>query len=123
MNHSYLRLCLLAFALCLSACGGGNAGKADSGQEPDPVVVDLPIAYIERPLPRDEEGELIYPDILDPIAFNPGAALFIRERATAIATPINITDQAFDEGAAYDVKDLSIHPAGDRLLFAMRAPL
>lgn len=126
MTHCSSTLCLLVLTgLLLSACGGGSSsGKADSGQRPDPVVVDLPIAYIERPLPRDEEsGELIYPDILDPLAFNPGAAVFIRERATAIATPINITDQAFEEGAAYDVKDLSVHPAGDRLLFAMRAPL
>lgn len=123
--------------LCLLACGGGNNGKANSGQAPDPVVVDLPIAYIQRPLPRaesdieGEEGELIFPDILDPGAFNPGAAVYIKERATAIATPINITDQAFAELDAemvsdpqqYDVKDLSVHPAGDRLLFSMRAPM
>lgn len=122
------RTYLLLLCLLLGACGGGSGGKSNSGQDPDPVVVDLPIAYIQRPLPQDEEGEPIYPDVLDPTAFNPGAAVYIKERATAIATPINITDQAFEpaegeERALYDVRDLSVHPAGDRLLFAMRAPM
>ncbi len=119
---SFRRLGFGLACLGLAACGGGG-GKADSGQKPDPVAVDLPIAYIERPVPRDEADEILYPDILDPAAYHPGAAVFIRERATAIATPVNISDQAFGEGALYDVKDLSVHPAGDRLLFAMRAPL
>lgn len=127
---------ICGWLLLCSGCGG-SGGTANSGQAPDPVVVDLPIAYIQRPLPRtqddannDAEGELIFPDILNPTAFNPGAAIFIKARATAIATPINITDQAFidpeasttSERPQYDVKDLSVHPAGDRLLFAMRAP-
>lgn len=124
LRSPFRPLLLTLACLSLLACGGGGGGgTANSGQDPDPVVVDLPIAYIQRPLPRDDADELIFPDILDPTAFNPGAALFIKERATVIATPINITDQAFEEeGALYDVKDLSVHPAGDRLLFAMRAP-
>src|SRR5690606_36214411 len=79
----------------------------------------------------DDNGELVFPRILEPAEFHPGTALYIKDRATALATPINITDQAFvdpdsddtqDDRPLYDVRDLCVHPAGDRLLFAMRAP-
>ncbi|MDO3384682.1 hypothetical protein QWI17_02395 [Gilvimarinus sp. SDUM040013] len=112
----------LATALGLAACGGGGGGGlSGGGQEPDPVVVDLPIAYIERALPRDEAGELLPPEPFRRSDFNPGAQLFLKERATDDALTINISDEAF-AGGEYDVKDLSAHPDGDRLLFAMRAP-
>lgn len=117
-------------SLLLIACGGGG-GSEGGGQEPDPVTVDLPIAYIERPLPTDEDDpEALLPlDILDPMAFNAGAAVYLKPRATALAAAENITANAFiddenftPEAPNYDVKDLSIHPDGDRLLFSMRAP-
>lgn len=133
LSHFLFVRCLsLSLAsVLLAACGGGSGGTEGSGQAPDPVTVDLPIAYIERPLPTDEDdAELLLPnDILDPSAFNPGAAIYLKPRATALAAAENITDSAFiadenftPEARNYDVKDLTIHPAGDRLLFAMRAP-
>lgn len=114
--------------LSLISCGGGSSGGSNSAgsggsQQPDPVVVDLPIAYIERPIPVDEDDNPVFPDLLDPIAFNPGAKILLKDRATALAATINITDAAFAADALYDVKDLSVHPAGDRLLFAMHAPM
>ncbi|MDO3381584.1 hypothetical protein [Gilvimarinus algae] len=112
-----------AAALGVAGCGGGGGGGlSGGGQEPDPVVVDLPIAYIQRALPRDEEGELLAPQAFDRDGFLPGARLFIKDRATDDALATNISDRAFGEGSEYDVKDLSAHPDGDRLLFAMRAP-
>src|SRR5690606_7890682 len=55
--------------------------------------------------------------------------VYLKPRATALAAAENISQSAFSEdenftpdAPNYDVKDLSIHPAGDRLLFAMRAP-
>ena len=117
--------------LLVTACGGGGGGKEGGGQSPDPATVDLPIAFIDRPLPADEDDPdtLLPLDILDPAAFNPGAAVYIKPRATALAAAENVTAKAFiaddnfdPEAPNYDVKDLSIHPAGDRLLFAMRAP-
>lgn len=117
--------------LGLSACGGGGGGS-NGGQKPDPVVVDLPIAYIERPIPLDGDGEPVFPDVFEPAAFNPGAKLILKERATALATPVDISSAAFPledypvadfpDGPLYDVKDLSVHPGGQRLIFAMRAP-
>lgn len=98
-----------------------------SGQVSDPVIVEFPIAYIERPLPRDEEGQLKATNILTPGDFNPGARLIIKERASVTALEIDVTDGVFDipEGeieALYDVKDLAVSSTGDRLLFSMRAP-
>lgn len=135
---AYRLFVLAAALLALTACGGGNSGggggggKSDGGQKPDPVVVDLPIAYIERPIPVDEDGQPVYPDVFEPAAFNPGARLFLKARATAQAEPLDISSAAFPEedypaadypdGPRYDVKDLSVHPDGQRLLFAMRAP-
>ncbi len=104
----------------LTACGGGSSGG--DKQEPDPVVVDLPIAYIERPLPVDENGNPVDEDMLNPAAFNPGAALFIKDRAAPGADATHITDQAFAADANYDVKDLEVSPDGRQLVFAMRAP-
>lgn len=111
--------------LSLSGCGGSSAesGVSGGGQEPDPVVVDIPIAYIERPLALDEEGELVPPTAVDRNEFQPGAALYFKERATDGALITNITENVFGLGITeYDIKDLSAHPLADRLLFTMRAP-
>lgn len=118
----------------LSGCdvSGGSGGNT---QQPDPVVADYPIAYIERPVPRDEDGELIADDVLDITAFNPGARLLIKDRASVPASAIIITDVAFAANVSatenpgeepprplYDVRDLSVNTEGTKLLFAMRAP-
>lgn len=87
------------------------------------MVVDLPIAYISRPLPADEDsGELLPADALDPAAFNPGAQLIVRDRASPSAPETVITANVFSEEALYDIKDLQPSYDGTRLLFAMRAP-
>lgn len=110
-------------AALLSACGGGTSNKSDTGQKPDPVTVDIPLAYIKRPTPVDEDGNPVFPEVLEPTAFNPGAAIYLKDRATALTAAVNITDAAFEAGALYDVKDLSVSSDGKKLLFAMHAPL
>ncbi len=123
--------CLLGVLLSLTGCG--ESVVTTGSDEPDPVVVDIPVAYIERSLPLDENGEPVVMDLRDPAQFMPGAALFIRSRAVASAPAINITDRAFansattSEGADvarpyYDVKDIDVSYDGTRLVFAMRAP-
>ncbi len=126
---SLLRWIPLCAGLGLVACGGGpgqpsGEGDTTGGQEPDPVVVDFAVAYIARPLPREDEDveELRATDILDPAAFNPGARLILKDRATATAAHRILTKGVFGDDTLYDIKHLSAHPDGDRLLFAMRAP-
>lgn len=115
-----LFLCALAVLSLIWGCGGG--GVSGDSQDPDPTVVDFPVAYIQRPLPLDEDGELIIDDPREPFEFNPGAALYLKQRASVSAQSLNISDQAFPAASSlYDVKDLSINDDGDKLLFAMRA--
>jgi hypothetical protein len=113
-------------------CGGDQI--LTSEQQPDPVVVDVPIAYIKRPAPLDEDSALVAQDLRIPNDFLPGAQLFIKPRASVNAIEKNITDRAFfteeeivaaseiSPLAGYDVKDLAVSYNGTHLLFAMRAP-
>lgn len=133
---SCLSFPLLASVIAaLTACGGGGGGGgSNGGQEPDPVVVDIPVAYVQRPIPVDEDGEPVYPDVFMPDSFTPGGELYLKARATAQAAVINITRAEYETDLAkypnytpetpnYDVKDVSVSPDGSRLVFAMRAPL
>src|SRR5262249_49715806 len=88
---------------------------------------DFPVAYVKRPLIRDDNGMLQTEDVRDPIAFHPGAELLIRDRASASAQERSITAGVFPNDAMgnppmYDVKDLSSSYDGKQLVFAMRAP-
>jgi hypothetical protein len=140
--HIRTSLWMLAGILSLAACGSGGSGGGSSGgsnQQPDPVVVDFPIAYIERTVPtvntEDEDDDtLIYPvtSLLKPTAFFPGARVIVKDRASALATEIDITKDVFKDdknydptkiAKGYDVKDLSVSPDGKKLVFAMHAPL
>tara|TARA_R110000751_G_scaffold116604_2_gene216345 strand:- start:109586 stop:112249 length:2664 start_codon:yes stop_codon:yes gene_type:complete len=116
----------------LVGCGGDQILTAE--QEPDPVVVDVPIAYIKRPAPLDDDLQLVAQDLRAPNDFLPGAQLFIKPRASVSAIATNISDRAFFSEqeilaatetsplAGYDIKDLCVSYDGTRLLFAMRAP-
>ena len=114
-------------ALLLTACGGGQVGGSGGGQEPDAVVQDLPIVYVKRTIPIDENGNLISLNLLEPAIFNPGAELLLRELASPSANEISLSqvfyDQGtFEEGALIDIKDLSVSADGRKLVFALRAP-
>ncbi len=115
-NYRRMGVFLVALvAATLTACGGGQEDGLD------PAVADFPIAYVKRPVPVDEEtGMLPVNDIRDILAFNPGADLYLRERASPTAKEINITG-AVTRGRG-DVKDVSVSFDGTKLLFALRLP-
>lgn len=122
-------LVLISTAIMMHGCdsgGGFTDGDENSGQAPDPVVVDFPIAFVERPLVRGDDDVLLADNILDPTGFKPGARLILKQRANASAGETAITDGVFpaneDGVALYDVKDLEPSVDGTKLLFAMRAP-
>ena len=126
----YARFVGAVVGCALLGCGGEQVLLAE--QEPDPVVVDVPIAYIKRVAPLDENLLLVEQDLRRPADFIPGAALYIKDRASVSADERNLSDHAFfteeqiatsdTDLASYDVKDLSVSYDGERLLFAMRAP-
>ena len=118
--------CLLILGACTSD-GGDNISISSASQGSDPVVLEIPVAYIRRPLPL-ETAEI--PDLRDPLAFNPGAELFVRSRAETSAEEINVTElilsvAAEEEGVAIeelaiDIKDIETSYDGKRLIFAAR---
>ncbi|MDO6565559.1 hypothetical protein Q4561_00675 [Alteromonas sp. 1_MG-2023] len=122
---------LLAFGVLM---GCGESVVSQSNEDPDPVVVDIPIAFVKRTLPINDDGTATVVDLRTPAEFIPGARLYIKGRAAVSSEEINITDRAFaDESQLenndgdittllYDVKDLEVSFDGTRLLFAMRAP-
>lgn len=106
---------LLAATGCTSGDGGASPG---SGQGPDPVVLDFPIAYVKRPVPEMDAPDGDARRLLD---FQPGADLFVRDRAAPTAAEVNVTG-AITAGAG-DVRDVEPSYDGTRLVFAMREPL
>ncbi|MFQ5635030.1 MAG: hypothetical protein ACE5G3_06835 [Gammaproteobacteria bacterium] len=112
---------LLILTICLSACGGGSGGGVSiaEGQGPDPVVLDVPIAYVKRPLPVDANGIPLPSDARELITFDIGADLFVRDTASPSAAERNITS-AVTAGLG-DVRDLEASYDGTKILFAMRA--
>ena len=102
-------------SLLLSAC-------LDQTQQNDPVPVllDYPIAYVKRPVPLNNQGEPIQPSLVELDAFHAGADLFLRQRASPSAPERNLTFRF--TGGRGDVKDVESSADGSKLLFAMRAP-
>lgn len=115
---------LVALVGGIAACGGGDTGGdigfAD-GQAPDPVVIDVPIAYIKRPVPLDDNMMLPTNDVREPVTFTAGADLYVRERASPTALETNVTFPVTEGNG--DVKDISINAAGTRIVFALRLAL
>ena len=113
----------------ITACtgGGGSDGAitlATSDQSDDPVVLEIPVAYITRPLPEEAT------DLRDPLVFSSGAKLLVRERAATTAEDIDVTRQiaiivAEEEGVdvdslAIDIKGLESSFDGGTLIFSAR---
>ncbi|MCB1697423.1 MAG: PD40 domain-containing protein [Pseudomonadales bacterium] len=118
-------LLLQAFLAGCSGGGGGNITLTSNDQGEDPVVLEIPVAYIRRPLPEAPV------DLRDPLAFNPGARLYVRDRAQASADEMDVTAQiaaivaaqesVSAEQVAIDIKDLESSYDGKTLVFAARA--
>jgi type IV secretory pathway protease TraF len=117
---------VMPFALvCLTACGGSGSGDVSvaGGQGPDPVLLEIPIAYVKRPLPVDDQGMLASDDETDLLIFNEGtvgADLYVRDRASPSSAEFNVT--ASVTLGLGDVRDVSASFDGERILFAMRGP-
>jgi Hydrazine synthase alpha subunit middle domain/WD40-like Beta Propeller Repeat len=119
-RKSLRHVTLLAATLAIAACGGGDGVSIGSGQDPDPVVIDFPIAYVRAPIPVDDGGMFEQQDLREQITFDFGADLFFRDRASPSAEAINITGDMTQGLAA--IRDVEIAYDGSTLLFAMRFP-
>ncbi len=121
-TEATMRAVVLLFATALiGACGGSGDGVSiGTGQDPDPVVIDFPIAYVRAPIPTDDNGDFEQRDLREQITFDFGADLFFRDRASSSAEAVNITGELTQGLAA--IRDVEIDYDGSRLLFAMRFP-
>jgi len=115
-------LLAVAFAALAAGCGGNSDGSVGvgSGQDPDPVVLDFPIAYTKGPL-LDADGELqVSTDLRELLRFNVGTDLYVRDRASPSSPERNVTI-AVTEGRG-DVQGIEMSADGTKVLFAMRGP-
>jgi len=119
--------CVLLF---LAGC---NSGLSDTDeQSSDPVLVEYPVVYIERDIfinTEDDEPEMASFSVTNPIAFNPGANLFIKNNAFAESQATSLTQALFPlaEGeertdSRIDIRDLSVSANGQQFLISIRAP-
>jgi len=121
LTNTVTRMVVLSMACVLfAACSSGDGVQIGTGQDPDPVVIDFPIAYIKSPLPVDDNGDFQQQDIREQITFDFGAELYFRDRASPSADAINITERVSQGLAA--IRDVEIDYDGSRLLFSMRVP-
>ena len=104
-----------------AACDGANQGvQIGTGQNPDPVVIDFPIAYIKAPIPTDNNGIFQQSDLREQISFDFGADLYFKDRASPSATGINVTG-AITQGLGA-VRNVEMAFDGSAVMFAMRVP-
>lgn len=124
---------LLVF-LSLTGCNSG-ASDAGAGSNSDPVLVEYPVVYIERNVfinNEEEESEMANFSLTDPVIFNPGANLLIKNNAFAESPAISLTNELFSELAndddntnqdnRIDIRDLSASEDGQQFLVSIRAP-
>ncbi len=111
---------LVATCMTLVACSSGEGVQLGTGQNPDPVTADFPIAYIRAPLPTDDNGNFEQRDLREQITFDYGADLFFRDRAAPGAEAINLTGEITQGLGA--IRDVEMDYDGSRLLFSMRTP-
>ncbi|MDH3218187.1 MAG: hypothetical protein OEO19_01540 [Gammaproteobacteria bacterium] len=98
----------------LNACQPGGSG--DEGI--DPGIVEIPIAFIRRPIPVDDMGVQLHSDIRDPRLFSAGGDVYLRASSSVNATATNIT--ASVTGGTGDVKGLGASYDGSKLIFSLR---
>ncbi len=133
LNRLYTWIFAGATLVAAAGCGGGGSGSSGGsaglggGQSPDPVVVDFAVAYVQRPLLTDDDGNLLTTEVRNATEFFPGAQIFVRDRASPSADEVNITAGLFPDDedgnpALIDVKDLAVSYDGNQLAFALRAP-
>ncbi|MDH3507174.1 MAG: hypothetical protein OEQ25_08545 [Gammaproteobacteria bacterium] len=106
--------------LAVVACSGDGGTGVGSGQSPDPVAVDFPIAYTKGPLLDAQMQQFQSPDLRDQLRFNIGTDLYFRDRASPSVADRNIT--ANETQGVGDVQGVEISVDGSTVLFAMRGP-
>jgi len=113
---------VLTVSAAIAACDNANDGvQIGTGQNPDPVVIDFPIAYIKTTIPVDDNGVFMQTDLREQITFDVGGNLFFKDRASPSALDVNISEREIGDMGA--VRDVEMAFDGSAVLFAMRGPV
>ncbi len=107
---------VLALAGCSTSHDSINIG---GGQTPDPVVLDIPVAYVRGPVPLP--ADLADIDVRELGTVQEGTDLWLRDRAAPDVPERNLTERV--TGGLWSVRDVEASFDGNRLVFAMRMPL
>ena len=102
------------FVAALSACQPGSS----DGDGIDPGVIQIPIAFIKRPIPVDDMGIEVQADLREPRLFSAGGDLYLRSSTAASASITNIT-RSVTRGSG-DIKGLNSSYDGNKLIFSLR---
>lgn len=114
-NKSIMRLPILYVLFILqTSCGGGESNSEASAIG----IQDVSIAFVKRPTPRDQNNVIISNDMREPTSFTEGGDLYLKARASATASIINVTDRITN--GLGDVKDVSASFDGTKLVFSLR---
>ena len=103
-----------AVAALLSACDPGSS----SSDGIDPGVVEIPIAFIKRPIALDDMGNELQADLRDPRLFSAGGDVYLRSSTAVSASVINLTHSV--TGGRGDIKGLNASFDGTKLIFSLR---
>ncbi|WP_440904351.1 hypothetical protein ACMZOO_16265 [Catenovulum sp. SX2] len=112
--------------LLLLGCTQDTQTNDESGKQLDPVLVEYPVVFLQRSASYllDEQTIQASHEFLNPTKFNPGAAIWLKHNASVLSKATNISDdfflQYFGENAIVDIKDLTLAPNGDELLFSLK---
>jgi hypothetical protein len=104
---------LCAAAVAISACDPGGSGDGI-----DPGIIEIPVAFIKRPIPLDDMGDEVQADVREPRLFMAGGDVYLRTSSTADASVTNITSSV--TGGVGDVKGLNASHDGTKLIFSLR---
>ena len=122
MRVTITQACLWSLGVvALSGCATGHDGDINigGGQSPDPVVLDIPVAYVRGPVPLPADIDDI--DVRELGTVQEGTDLWLRARAAPDVPERNITGAV--TGGLWSVRDVDASFDGNRLVFAMRMPL
>ncbi len=114
-SFSAIKIMGLSAALLIqTACGGGD----DKSEAVALNLQDVAIAFIKRPTPRDQNGDIASNDMRDPTNFTEGGDLYVQKSATSSAKAVNVTNQL--TSGRGDVKDVNVSYDGTKLIFSLR---
>ncbi|WP_434930040.1 hypothetical protein ACRWQM_11210 [Shewanella sp. HL-SH5] len=98
---------------------GCDTDTAIKDEQPDPVLIEHPVVYIQRDQLSAENQPPQF-DTFDPAHFNPGANLLTKRNAFADSPPFSLTASLFESDQLVDIRDLSVSDDGQQLLMSIK---